>query len=61
MNNFYMIYIDGMRGPKVVHETIESARQAIQSYRDKGGTRQVYILSPCEISEGRKVLKVVKK
>ena len=60
MKIFYMMYVEDTRGPKKMHDTIEEAREAIKVYRDLGGTRQAYILQVCEVSEGRRVLKLKK-
>ena len=58
---FYMMYVVGMARPKKVHETIESAREAVKAYKDQGGTRECYILKTVEKFPGRKLLTIKPK
>ena len=59
--DFYMMYVAGMRRPKKIHESIETARAAVQAYKDEGGTRECYILKTVEKYPGRKLLTIKPK
>lgn len=58
---FYMMYVAGMRRPKKIHESIESARLAVKDYKDNGGTRECFILKTVETFPGRKLLTIKPK
>jgi hypothetical protein len=53
---FYMVFVAGMRMPKVVHETIEEARHAVKLLKDAGYTKEIFIMGVVEKTPGRKIL-----
>lgn len=53
---FYMVFVAGMRMPKVVHENIEDARHAVKVLKDAGYTREIFIMGVVEKTPGRKIL-----
>ena len=53
---FYMVFVAGMRMPKVIHETIEEARHAVKVFKDAGYTREIFIMGVVEKTPGRKIL-----
>jgi hypothetical protein len=59
--DFYLMWVAGQGAPKKIHDSLESARQAIQAYKSQGGTREAFILKPIERVEGRKLLTIKPK
>jgi hypothetical protein len=53
---FYMMWVAGKGAPKRIHPTLERAREAVQAYKDDGGTREVFILQVVEQYPGRRLL-----
>lgn len=58
MEKFYMIWVAGKGVPKIVHDSIDGARDAARHYKSLGGTREVHILAPVETLPGRKLLTI---
>lgn len=57
-DTFYMMWVAGRAAPKKLHPTIESAKLAIQAYKDGGGTREAFVLGVVHHEPGRKLLKL---
>ena len=55
-DKFFMVFVAGMRMPKVVHETIEEARHAVKLLKDAGYTKEIFIMGVVEKTAGRKIL-----
>lgn len=53
---FWMVWIAGMRAPKQVHESFESALEEATRLRKERTGREIHILAPVHTVPGRKLI-----
>lgn len=58
MQEFYMVWVAGTQGPKVMFTTLESALQSADWLRREQTGREVYVLAPVARVDGRPLLEV---
>lgn len=56
MDKFWMVWIAGMKAPKQMHDTYESALAEATRLRTERTGREVHILAPVHTIPGRKLI-----
>lgn len=58
MQNFYMVWVAGRDGPKVVYSDLEKALAQAEALRRESTGREVYVLAPLHCVEGRPIIEI---
>lgn len=58
MDKFWMVWIAGMKAPKQMHESLESAVKEAERLRQERTGREIFILAPVHVIAGRKLITI---
>ena len=58
MQEFYMVWVAGTQGPKVMFATLDKALESAEWLRREQTGREVYVLAPVARLDGRPLLEV---